>query len=211
MSGRLVILPKKTYCPWKRENVERVLRDERLDREVRENERTQVNQEESRARWRVLKGQQENENKHVNLFEKEEQKTTTKGMQNNTLGEVTRKRPFYLQPPTNEDEMGLSSKERKRKDSLDPMKEFAKYCSSESKRAKLSEPNSFSSQPQKRKTKDQKVSSRPQTNMDELRRRRREREEYEGHRVTSIVRVVTDDRISHRYQNQYNPGLSKKR
>ncbi|KAL3769892.1 hypothetical protein ACHAWU_007098 [Discostella pseudostelligera] len=33
MSGRLTILPKKTYCPWKPENVERVLRDERLERE----------------------------------------------------------------------------------------------------------------------------------------------------------------------------------
>ena len=33
MSGRLTILPKKTYCPWKPENIERVLRDERLERE----------------------------------------------------------------------------------------------------------------------------------------------------------------------------------
>ena len=33
MSGRLTILPKKTYCPWKQENIERVLRDERLERE----------------------------------------------------------------------------------------------------------------------------------------------------------------------------------
>ena len=33
MSGRLIILPKKSYCPWKPENVERVLRDERLERE----------------------------------------------------------------------------------------------------------------------------------------------------------------------------------
>ena len=33
MSGRLIILPKKSYNPWKPENVERVLRDERLERE----------------------------------------------------------------------------------------------------------------------------------------------------------------------------------
>ena len=38
MSGRLTILPKKTYCPWKPENIERVLRDERLERERLENE-----------------------------------------------------------------------------------------------------------------------------------------------------------------------------
>jgi hypothetical protein len=39
MSGRLTILPKKTYCPWKPENVERVLRDERLERERLEREK----------------------------------------------------------------------------------------------------------------------------------------------------------------------------
>ena len=33
MSGRLIILPKKSYNPWKPENIERVLRDERLERE----------------------------------------------------------------------------------------------------------------------------------------------------------------------------------
>ena len=33
MSGRLIILPKKSYNPWRPENIERVLRDERLERE----------------------------------------------------------------------------------------------------------------------------------------------------------------------------------
>jgi hypothetical protein len=33
MSGRLIITTKKTYCPWNQQNVERVLRDERLERE----------------------------------------------------------------------------------------------------------------------------------------------------------------------------------
>ena len=32
MSGRLIITTKKTYCPWRPENVERILRDERLER-----------------------------------------------------------------------------------------------------------------------------------------------------------------------------------
>jgi hypothetical protein len=36
--GRLVILPKKSYCPWKPENIERVLRDERLESERQEKE-----------------------------------------------------------------------------------------------------------------------------------------------------------------------------
>jgi len=42
MSGRLTILPKKTYCPWKPENIERVLRDERLERERIEKESSDV-------------------------------------------------------------------------------------------------------------------------------------------------------------------------
>jgi len=42
MSGRLTILPKKTYCPWKPENIERVLRDERLERERIEKESADV-------------------------------------------------------------------------------------------------------------------------------------------------------------------------
>ena len=33
MSGRLIILPKKTYCPWNPQNLERVLRDERIEKE----------------------------------------------------------------------------------------------------------------------------------------------------------------------------------
>ena len=42
MSGRITILPKKTYCPWKQENIERVLRDERLERERIEKESSDV-------------------------------------------------------------------------------------------------------------------------------------------------------------------------
>ncbi|KAL3803024.1 hypothetical protein ACHAWO_003823 [Cyclotella atomus] len=38
MSGRLIITTKKTYCPWSQHNVERVLRDERLERERIEKE-----------------------------------------------------------------------------------------------------------------------------------------------------------------------------
>jgi len=33
MSGRLIITGKKSYCPWNAKNIERVLRDERLEAE----------------------------------------------------------------------------------------------------------------------------------------------------------------------------------
>ena len=42
MSGRLIITTKKTYCPWNPQNVERVLRDERLERERLEREEKAV-------------------------------------------------------------------------------------------------------------------------------------------------------------------------
>lgn len=34
MSGRLIILSKKTWHPWRQDNQERVMRDERLHREA---------------------------------------------------------------------------------------------------------------------------------------------------------------------------------
>jgi hypothetical protein len=69
MSGRLVILPKKTYCPWKPENVERVLRDERLERERLERE-TKQNQSQSTVTLVRRSGTNNNNNDdgHINLF-----------------------------------------------------------------------------------------------------------------------------------------------
>ena len=54
MSGRLIILPKKSYCPWNPSNVERVLRDEREHAESQEREASQQKQESSRARLQLL-------------------------------------------------------------------------------------------------------------------------------------------------------------
>lgn len=64
MSGRLIITTKKTYCPWNAANVERVLRDERLERERLERQQSEENQS--------LKRQHEHEEGepqgHINLF-----------------------------------------------------------------------------------------------------------------------------------------------
>jgi len=85
MSGRLTILPKKTYCPWKPENVERVLRDERLERERLEREAKQSSdalKDQRRRRRRKAAGEDDGgedeetskertiseENGHINLF-----------------------------------------------------------------------------------------------------------------------------------------------
>ena len=65
MSGRLTILPKKTYCPWKPENVERVLRDERLERERQQAATSQSmgDADDARRRRRSY-----DDGGHINLF-----------------------------------------------------------------------------------------------------------------------------------------------
>ena len=77
MSGRLVILPKKTYCPWRPENVERVLRDERLERERLEGEERERREGERRRRARRAEAEDGGgaaacaggeDGGHVNLF-----------------------------------------------------------------------------------------------------------------------------------------------
>lgn len=69
MSGRLTILPKKTYCPWKPENVERVLRDERLERERLEREAKANADANAKQRRRRLGGEETAVvDGHINLF-----------------------------------------------------------------------------------------------------------------------------------------------
>jgi hypothetical protein len=87
MSGRLIILPKKSYCPWNKNNVERVLRDERQHAEAQEREESLRDQESSRARLQTLRERKESQGgaaesrlddkivqaQHVNLFSVEEE------------------------------------------------------------------------------------------------------------------------------------------
>jgi len=76
MSGRLTILPKKTYCPWKPENIERVLRDERLERERIEKESVANTRHKQQQRLQHREGRDANSNEesnnnekgHINLF-----------------------------------------------------------------------------------------------------------------------------------------------
>ena len=61
MSGRLIITTKKSYCPWNAANVERVLRDERLERERLARQKSEENQSHKRPDKREPQG-------HINLF-----------------------------------------------------------------------------------------------------------------------------------------------
>jgi len=65
MSGRLVITTKKSYCPWNTANVERVLRDERLERERLERQKSEVNQSLKRQQHEYEEGEPQG---HINLF-----------------------------------------------------------------------------------------------------------------------------------------------
>jgi hypothetical protein len=219
MSGRLVILPKKTYCPWKPENVERVLCDERFDRERREKEEELLREQESRVRLRALKRGQEKD-KHFHLFEQEERDTNqlaridaSEEIVPDTLGDVTRKRPFYMQSEqeTRNDMTGLTIKEEKRKAALDPMQTFQKVYSSSNQIIITQDHCSdlLNQQPQKKKEEKGKRKRRQGDSMAELRRRRNEREENEAQRA-AILTQSNQATKSNRYQNQYNPRLSRR-
>jgi hypothetical protein len=73
MSGRLVILPKKSYCPWNPKNVARVERDEaqhRLTLQQEEQRQEAIRAEQRQAALRRTAADQQ----HVNLFANEERK-----------------------------------------------------------------------------------------------------------------------------------------
>jgi hypothetical protein len=77
MSGRLIITGKKSFCPWAPKNVERVLRDERLERERIEREDVAHRKREAEHRVKTWKQNRNNTSqieqpKHINLFETEE-------------------------------------------------------------------------------------------------------------------------------------------
>jgi len=85
MSGRLIITGKKSFCPWAPKNVERVLRDERIQREKLERETIAQKAWEAEHRIQKLKRNHdptaplestevntEKKLKRFNLFEQEE-------------------------------------------------------------------------------------------------------------------------------------------
>ena len=164
MSGRLVILPKKSYCPWNRDNVERVLRDEKRLERLTTTTRQVVVSTRIEQLAIVLRGSntgkndvsslplaQQQQHEHVNLFRQEEEscrnailQSSVKDREHQTgispvqvLGQSkleTRgdNRPFYLRTGALEEKL-LSPREERRKESLDPMKDFYKDKSSKFK------------------------------------------------------------------------------
>lgn len=136
MSGRLIILPKKSYCPWNQKNVERVLRDEREHAEAQREELKGKAKASSQARLDALKkrkreyqdGDDEDlarrKPQHVNLFSREEEEhrkraeTTFENVhkpRNNAisplyLGQSVDKDAFYLKRRSTADENHTTNK-----------------------------------------------------------------------------------------------------
>ena len=150
MSGRLIILPKKSYCPWNPDNVARVERDEALHRQQQERE---LGNRQSKSTQQLIMVQQHSKNKknqsiqpetqeqdepqqHVNLFQAEQEeaavrelavesaKTCRLGM--TAAAEI----PFYLQPAPSNTNIDEKEREPNRKASLDPAMQFMSRDSS---------------------------------------------------------------------------------
>jgi hypothetical protein len=103
MSGRLIITNKKSYTPWNAKNTERVLRDQRIERERAEKEELKAEEKRNRERILFMKKQKYGKHlnaatetaeedkhveslRHVNLFEEEE-----KNQMQNILGSKEKK------------------------------------------------------------------------------------------------------------------------
>lgn len=148
MSGRLVLLPKKSYTPWNPKNVERVLKDEALARQEQEKELRAIREIEARNRLKKLKGFKSGEDgesdKHINLFQREESNLAMeKKRRLEQEEEVGTKRhpssrvflhrtddncnvaPFYMTAPLQQQQYGLTdTADRNNMSFHDPMKRF---------------------------------------------------------------------------------------
>lgn len=139
MSGRLKISGKKSYCPWKAQNVARVRADEKRHRE--QERQTQARDETGRLeqRWNSLSAQRQEEQSslHVNLFAEEEQQAILQtnevqqsvGKQSTKTKAASKQVPFYMQAPTahtKEESVDPNNNQRERdkRRRLDPMSRY---------------------------------------------------------------------------------------
>lgn len=78
MSGKLILLPKKSYTPWKAENIERVLRDERINEEKNQLEADEKRRKERIDRIRRMKKISRNpiQNVNINILKKTKKEPT---------------------------------------------------------------------------------------------------------------------------------------
>lgn len=263
--GGLNLLPKKSYCPWKPENIERVLRDEQ--KLLLEQEQQKQKEKGQRLDKIRRKGQQQQDdttnNGHINLFQSEEEEFLKQKIMGNqpkqqsgikpvSLGQSELKirgdnAPFYLKKSTSAVESKeLSSKEVKLKASMDPMKDYVRNHSNasndsaeeetaivvrsndakrerkrEKRRKRLYSDDDDGDYKKRKKSKKKKRKKeekkrRDQTSKDTdlaaLRQKRLEREfaEVQRQQATLVSNNDQQDDRKRRYQNQFNPRLSRR-
>lgn len=149
MSGRLVILPHKRWNVWNQDNVEKVLRDERLERERLDRERVRERRAHQDASYSALTGREgaaalpalaepsdwapKNEDAEREKKEAELLRMRREGVAPWALGEGVveklRRKPWQFSAPGEggfpEDEVRRGRDDR-RKASLDPMAAFSR-------------------------------------------------------------------------------------
>jgi hypothetical protein len=157
MSGRLVILPKKSYCPWKPENVARVEDDERRHAELQKRLQAKEQSRQGHERIKHLRNNANHDYKrnvddvsqHVNLFRIEEEEAAARLRQSaksfdrhsqSRIFTATNERPFYIDQPVtsvsnNNGDNGCNYEESQkvRKAALDPAMAFMDVTQSQTR------------------------------------------------------------------------------
>ncbi|KAK1939945.1 hypothetical protein P3T76_008268 [Phytophthora citrophthora] len=130
--GGLRLLPHKKWNVWRRDNIERVLRDEREHEEKQQELSSKEQRIEQERRAEQLLGRESKQEEHINFFQVEEalansKKAATTGKKKNGADDTLRRHgrlPWYAQTEKSAKIEPTARQERKRKRELevaDPM------------------------------------------------------------------------------------------
>lgn len=171
MSGRLVILRHKSWHVWNQDNQEKVLRDERLEKEAEEEKNVNEKRKLQEKNLEVLSGEKPTTSDHHDGSRNAKEKSKT-GIETvpDKLGELVSEKPWYMKPTSNSSDL----KDEDKIDKEDPMKNYLHSS------ALAIDSNSFLGQ---RKG----VSSFLSVNIDELRAKRLKREKVERKRAANLL------------------------
>ncbi|TMW62338.1 hypothetical protein Poli38472_009831 [Pythium oligandrum] len=207
--GGLRILGKKTWHVWRRDNIERVLRDEREHAEAqrkREDDRRHGEQESRAEALRVQSGLETQRREHINFFAKEEEAhtlallgggkgaRTSKSAATETLGKHGDK-PWYAKAEASlEPSARDTRRERKRKRELeadDPLRQMRPPREEDEERESIhGRRHEDSERKHKKHNKEKKHKKHKREKKDwmaELRREREEREAVERERSRRLL------------------------
>ncbi|KAL3672701.1 hypothetical protein V7S43_001994 [Phytophthora oleae] len=125
--GGLRLLPHKKWNVWRRDNIERVLRDEREHEEKQQELNSKEQRLEQERRAEQLLGQQQKQEEHINFFQAEEalvhnRKAATYDKKKNGVDDTLRRHgrlPWYARTEESAKKEPTTRQERKRKRELE--------------------------------------------------------------------------------------------